>query len=162
MTRNVPTAAPILLPLGKYVLAVELYDLTANEKIGTFHRDGSRCTFSEIVQHRDFELRFRLDWGDLEDGEPILDLDVNRVEPDGTRKLVQPKRNPQHHTTLSSLKPGSNVPRTYDLEYAGLTMRLVAKKSFAIGAGLSIYIVDPDHKPEAEQEEAIPITGTSN
>jgi len=138
--------------LGKSVLAVELYDLVANKKIVTFHREGSRCIFSEVVRHREFELTLRLDWGDLREGNPTLDLDVIRIDADGVRQRIKPRHNPKHHTTLSTVLPSSTSLQTYDLEYEGLTMRLVARNSFEVGVGLSAYIVDPEHKSGATPE----------
>lgn len=138
---------PIHLALGKSVLGVELFDKVRNEQIATFHREGKHCTFSTAIPHGDFEPTLRLDWGDLRQGpqgEPTLDLDVVRITPDGTRKKLKPKQIPQHHTTPSSRLPASDAPITYDLEYQGLSMRLVAKKTFGIAVSLSALIVDPD------------------
>lgn len=137
----------IRLGLGKSVVAVQLYDRVANSEIATFHRDdGSRCTFSKTIPHKTYELVLRLDWGDLREGEPTLDLEVTRLHPDGSRSRIKPKHLPQHHTTLSALVPGSKDPRTYDLQYEGLSMRLVARKTFALGVGLSVYVVDSRNK----------------
>ena len=97
-------------------------------------------------------LTLRLDWGDLHDGDPTLDLDVTRIESDGTRKRIAPQRIPQHHTVLNYLRPNSKEPQTYDLEYEGLSLRLVARKSFAVGTGISIYIVDGDHESKPKPD----------
>lgn len=154
MTHPEQPTSSIHLPLGKSVLAVELYDIVSGKQIFTFHRDGKYCTFAEEIPHKDFILTLRLDWGALNEGDPTLDLDVTRLLPDGTRKRIKPKRNPQHHTTLSPLRPDSKEPRTYDLEYEGLTMRLFSKKSFAVRAEMSAYIVDSESKPAAAPDEA--------
>jgi hypothetical protein len=136
---------PIHLALGKSVLAVELFDQVKNELIATIHKEGKHCTFSkDAIRHGDFELTLRLDWGVLQEGEPTLDLDVVRITPDGIRRKLKPRQIPHHHTTLSSLLPGSDAPRIYKLEYQGLSMRLVAKKNFGLAVGLSAFIVDPD------------------
>jgi hypothetical protein len=148
MSRPEISNIPIHLPLGKSVLAVELYDKVASKNIFTFHREGSHCTFSEVIPYGEFELTLRLDWGDLIKGDPTLDLDVKRVEPNGTRKTVKPKHNPQHHTNSKPWLQNRSDPLTYDLQYEGLSMRLVARKSFATGVGASIYVVDPEHNPE--------------
>lgn len=134
---------PISLALGKSVLGVELYDIASNTKLFTFHRKGSHCTFANPIVHGDFELTLRLDWQDLDDGEPTLDLDVKKRQRDGTHKSIKPARNPKHHTTLSSFVPGNTEPRIYDLDYEGLSMRLVARKTFTMGVGISMHIVDP-------------------
>ncbi len=123
------------------MLGVELFDLEKQARIGTFHRESSRCTFAEGIRHLNFELTLRLDWGDLNDEEPMLDLDVVRIEPDGQRFRLKLKENPVHHTSLSPLASGNTGPRTYDLLYEGLRLRLVAKKSFATTASMSAYIV---------------------
>lgn len=135
---------PIHLSLGKSVLAVELFDLHAYRQVATYHRAGSRCTFTEQINHGRFRIVFRLDWGDTHDGEPTLDMDVQRVHEDGTLKTIQPKKNPSHHTRLSTLVPGSTESRFYDVVYEGLALRLVARKSFATSVRLSAYIVDPE------------------
>ena len=134
----------IRLPLGKSVLAVELYDLVANQVIVTFHRPRSHCTFTEEWEHGQFAITLRLDWGDLLGGEPMLDMDVALRNDNGTKKRLRPNKN--HHTRLSSLIPGSTEPRGYYLEYEGLRMRLVTRKTFAIEAGMSIYVFDPGAK----------------
>lgn len=136
------STAPIHLALGKSVLAVELFDQFKSERIATFHREGKHCTFSTVIPHGNFELTLLLDWGEPQEGEPTLDLDVVRITPDGTRKKLKPKQIPQHHTTLRSFPPGSDAPRTYDLEYQGLSMRLVAKKTFGLAVSLSAYVID--------------------
>jgi hypothetical protein len=134
----------IPLGLGKSVIAVELFDLERNQRIGTFHREGSQCIFSDTLHHHDFELGLRLDWGDLHEGEPTLDLDVVRVKTDGTKLRLKPAKVPVHHTRLSDFYPGSLKPRFYDLIFEGLHLRLVARKTFASSIGMSIYVVDPD------------------
>jgi hypothetical protein len=139
---NTTSSPPIRVSLDKSVLAVELFDLSAHRLIGTFHREKSRCTFTDSIAHGAFELELRLDWGDTSDGEPTLDLDVKERQPDGTIKQVKPRNIPSHHTKPSSLIPGSAEPRTYDLEYKGLRLRLVARKTFATSASLSAYIVN--------------------
>jgi hypothetical protein len=139
--------AAIHLPLGKRVLAVELFDLNTNSKVATYHREGSRCTFTNEIPHGQFRLVFRLDWGDLDNGEPMLDMDVWRELEDGSLRRVPPKKNLSHHTGLSPLAEGTGT-RLYDIEYEGLSLRLVAKKTFAISVGLSICIVDSNSKPE--------------
>ena len=136
----------IHLPLGKAVLGVEMFDLVSNKRLASFHREKSRCSFFEQIPHGPFELTFRLDWGDLIDGEPTLDLDVTKTCDDGTRKRLRPAKVSTHHTQLTAFIPGSTKPRIYDLEFEGLHVRLVARKTFAIGVGLSVYIVDPAEK----------------
>lgn len=138
-----PATPPIRLTLGKFVLKVELFDLVKNEQIQTFHREGKHCTFSTAILHGDFELSLRLDWGDLQEGEPMLDLDVVRITAEGIRNVLKPKQIPQHHTSLSGLPAGNDTPRTYDLKYQGLSLRIVAKKSFALTVGLDAFVVNP-------------------
>lgn len=132
--------------LNKSVLAVELYDLVANQMIATFHRPDSHCTFTEEREYGRFAITLRLDWGDLLLGEPMLDMDVALRNDDGTRRRLKPSKHKNHHTRLSDLVPGSKAPRVYDLEYEGLHMRLVARKTFAIEGGVSIYVFDPKAK----------------
>jgi hypothetical protein len=138
---------PIRLSLEKSVLAVELFDLLANSRVGTYHREGSRCTFTDEIAHAQFRIVLRLDWGDMNDAEPMLDMDVVRIWEDGTLARLAPKKNPSHHTRLSALLPGSTEPRFYDIEFEGLSLRLVARKTFAISVSLSAYIVDPEAQP---------------
>lgn len=138
-------AHPILLRLGKSVLSVELYDLEQGLQIATFHRQNSYCTFTEAIQHQEFELKLRLDWGDLVEGEPTLDIDVFRINANGTRRRIKPKRTPVHHVTLSTFVAESSEPRTYDLDYEGLRMRLLARKTFGVGTRLSVSVVDPSN-----------------
>lgn len=133
---------PIRLSLEKSVLAVELFDLLSNKRLRTYQRQGSRCTFTDEIGHGPYRITLRLDWGDLNDGEPILDMDVVHVQEDGTIRKLRPKHNPSHHTRLSTLKPDAGL-RAYDTEFEGLCLRLVARKTFATSVGLSVYIVDP-------------------
>jgi hypothetical protein len=138
------TSSPkISLTLGKSVLAVELFDIVANKLLATYHRERSRCSFTDEILHREYEIILRVDWGDLKDGEPVLDMDVYRTNSDGSRTQVQPRSASWHHTTLSTLQPGSASPRAYDVEFQGLRMRLVTKKTFGVGVGLSVHVVDP-------------------
>ena len=134
---------PIQLSLEKSVLAVELFDLIADKRVVTFHRPGSRCTFTKEISHGSFRITLRLDWGDLNDGEPTLDMDVERIQEAGALRKIRPKSNPSHRTRLSDLVPGSINPRFYDIKYEGLTLRLVARKTFAASVSLSAFIVDP-------------------
>lgn len=124
------------------MLYVELVDLERKEQIRTFHRDRRRCTFTEELNYHGFDLILRLDWGVLVDGEPMLDLDVVQKKTDGTRVRLKPKHIPVHHTSLSSLLSGSTEPRVYDLQYEGLRLRLVAKKTFAVSIEMSAYIAN--------------------
>lgn len=138
---------PIRLSLEKSVLAVELYDLCSNSVVRTYHRQGSRCTFTDELVHGSFHIVLRLDWGDMNDGEPTLDMDVKRVQSDGTFHRIPPKKNPSHQTRLSNLDPESTKPRLYDIEFEGLLLRLVARKTFATQVSLSACIVDNQAPP---------------
>jgi hypothetical protein len=139
---NATPTRPIRLSLEKSVLAVELFDLASNRVIATFHRPRSRCSFTEELVHGSFHVVLRLDWGQTTDGEPTLDMDAKRRTADGSLKVVPPKKNPSHHTSLSSLVSGSLAPRFYDLQYGTLRLRLVARKTFAATTSLSTYVVD--------------------
>ena len=138
----------IHLSLEKSVLAVELFDLLSNSKLRTYQLHGSRCTFTDEISHASCRITLRLDWGDLNDGEPTLDMDVVRIHEDGTTRKLRPKCNPSHHTRLSNLKPGSVEPRYYDTEFEGLLLRLIARKTFATQVSLSAYVVDPQTPPQ--------------
>jgi hypothetical protein len=133
-------ANPIRLSLEKSVLAVELFDLVSNRAIAMFHRQRSRCSFTEEMVHGSFLIVLRLDWGQTKDGEATLDMDVKRRAADGSFKDVPAKKNPSHHTPLSALVPGSLVPRCYDVQFGTLRLRLVARKTFAATASLSAYV----------------------
>jgi hypothetical protein len=145
---------PIRISLEKSVLGVEVFDLLSNMVIKTFHRPGSRCSFAvEEIGHGSFLICFRLDWGQSEQGEPVLDMDVKRRLADGTFKPVRPKKNPAHHTSVSTPLPRSNQPRFYDVEFEGLHLRLVARKNFASAVGLSVYVVDSTASQHTERSD---------
>jgi len=146
-------AYPIRLSLEKGVLAVEMYDLASSRAIAMVARERGRCSFAKEFPHGPFLITLRLDWGQMEDGEPTLDMDVKYRRPDGIFKVVPPKKNPHHHTRLSAPLPGNLEPRLYDVEYKGLRLRLVARKTFATVVSLSAHVVD---EGSSTQDKASP------
>lgn len=133
----------IELGKSKCVLSVTLTDITEGTNYVLFHRENRACSFTEDIEYKDFIITLRIDWRDIQDGDPTLDADIYRILADGSRKKYKNGRKTWHHTSLTSVTEGN--PRCYEFKFEDIMMRLLARKVFVSKASLSVYVVDPDY-----------------
>jgi hypothetical protein len=128
----------ISLSDGRISLRTVLVDKSSGQEIVLFEREGRRCQFAKTIFHKDFEINLRIDWGDIEYGDPSLDADIYRIVAKGKRKRITNRG--WHHTKVSFPAPGDI--RSYRFCFQDLTLELVARKTLSTSIGFSVYIAD--------------------
>lgn len=133
----------IKLPDNRNALHTVLLERATGVEHVLFEREGRFCHFAVEYPHKEHIVCLRVDWRDLEDGDPTLDADIyENVEGAKGRKL--PNRE-WHHTRLTATAPGE--VRAYAFRFRDLALDLVARKTLSVSASVSAYIVDPDEQP---------------
>ena len=136
-----------------YIVSIVLINIEDGSEKPLYTREDSRCHFSDEFIYKGYKIRFRLDWGDIQNGEPVLDADITFE--------LRPKEkifDPQHHMWKERDWEGRYI---YDFEFEGLKFRFLAKKTvkhdIAANATISapintVLIVDEnaDHEPYDE------------
>ena len=135
---------PVQLSDGRVAVRTVLIERKAGREHVLFERPGRCCHFAEDIVHGQYIISLRVDWRDLWESEPTLDADIYVRGPDG-RKGRRVRNQKWHHTRLDNLGPGD--VRAYSFKFKDLDLELVARKSLAVTAGLSAYIVNEDSTP---------------
>lgn len=94
-----------------------------NEEI-LFEREGSKCFFAKEKSFDNYIIRLRLDWGDIKNGEPTLDVDISTKET-GKKK----KNGPWHHNVKKYDKKLGQMIYTFNFE--NLELSLSSTKTFS-------------------------------
>lgn len=106
---------------NSYIVSIVLINIDDETEHSLYERKGSRCHFSDDFIYQNYRIRFRLDWGDIENGEPVLDADVSL-------KLNRKKKymGPWHHTWKECDPEGRYI---YEFKFEDLKFRFLAKKT---------------------------------
>ncbi len=134
---------------NSYIVNIILINVDDGTERPLYERENSRCHFSDEFSYDDYKIRFRLDWGDIENGEPVLKADIS-LDSKPKKKL----KGPWHHIWKNLDPHGSYI---YDFEFKGLKFRFLAKKTIqhnissdaTVSASRAILIIDEnaDHEP---------------
>lgn len=119
------------------ILSISIIDINRGTEARLFEREGSRCHFNEIFRFQEYFIQLRLDWDDLNNGEPMLDADI-WTEKCGKKDFL--KKGPWHHTK----KKFDNVlgETIYTFEFGNLKLYLKTKKSISKDIHSKIVIRD--------------------
>ena len=134
---------PINLSDGRTAMRTVLVERSTGVEHVLFERPGRSCHFALDYHYRDHIISLRVDWRDLQDGDPTLDADIYETT-HGQKGRKLPNRE-WHHTRLSPSAP--DEVRTYAFIFRDLTLNLVARKTLSVGASLDAYIVDERGNP---------------
>lgn len=103
-----------------------------------FEIKGSRCHFSQEFEYQDYIIQLRLDWDDLVNGDPKLDVDIWRKFKHKNNRL---RKGPWHH---AEKKFDSAMGRyIYTFEFENLRLRLGTKTTATKDMRCRINIVRP-------------------
>lgn len=127
---------PIKIDKNKYVLSMKLVNIDTNDEMLLFERKGSRCHFNNEIITDGYIICLRVDWGDIENSDPVLDADVYKNISGGKGKKI---KGHWHHTN-KTYDPASNSI-IYLFRFKNLQLRLMSKISVAIGVGLDAILV---------------------
>lgn len=58
------------------IVSVTLIDILTREESKLFERPKSKCYFKKPFKFKDYYIQLRLDWSDVQEGEPVLDVDI--------------------------------------------------------------------------------------
>lgn len=134
----------IKLPDGRTSLKTVLVDRSSGREIVLFEREGSRCQFAVDYPYNTYIIALRVDWGDLEKGDPVLDADIFLNAGGSRGKRIANAE--WHHTRLTPTSSGDL--RIYAFRFKGLTLELIARKSLALTVGVSACIVNQGTEPK--------------
>ena len=126
---------------GKCVLSMTLVDLSTGNEQTLFEHEGSRCHFNDDVYFQNYIITLRIDWGDLQNEDPVLDADI--YENVSGRKGKKLKNGPWHHTS-KEFDQGKNR-KIYCFSFQSLRLRLGAKMTFGLSAKIDAILVGPKH-----------------
>ena len=119
------------------IVSIKLIDVKSSNEILLKPKENSRCDFAEVVLG-DYKIQFRLDWGDIRNGEPVLDTDILII----STNVWLPKSDPSHHTE----KKYDPSTQTYTYKYASqeLEWHFILKKTVQQDIPSNSEIVNPD------------------
>lgn len=126
---------------GKCVLSMTLVDLSTGNEQTLFEREGSRCHFNDDVYFQNYIITLRIDWGDLQNEDPVLDADI--YENVSGRKGKKLKNGPWHHT-LKEFDQGENR-KIYCFSFQSLRLSLGARMTFGLSAKIDAILVGSKH-----------------
>ena len=125
---------------GKRVLSMTLVDMDSGRETVLFEREGSRCHFNKEIHVEDYIITLRVDWGDIQNTDPVLDADIYlNVSGKSGGKL----RNGNWHHTFK--EDASGNCRVYDFSFKNLKLRLGAKMAFSLSTSMDAIIVKEGH-----------------
>jgi len=112
---------------GTEIRSVEFIDVNMNEKISLFERVGSCCHFRDTFKYKNYFVRLRLDWSDLDEyNEPTLDADI-WTKNNGKKEK---KRNGIWHHTKKEIDPKTGQWK-YIFKFENLELHLTTRKTVA-------------------------------
>jgi len=127
----------IKLDDGRSIISMVLINTDTGEESQLFERTGSRCYFHEEIHFGNYIINLRIDWGDIQDSDPILDADLyQKSEGKKNRKI----KNSIWHHTKKKYDPNTGL-KTYNFSFNNLQLRLIAQMSVSIGVSMDAIIV---------------------
>lgn len=104
------------------ITSATLINLDNNFNFRLFERQGSRCHFCKELEFQDYIIHLRLDWKDIVNNAPVLDVDIWRKPKNKKNRL---KTGRWHHVSkYFSQKHNRNV---YSFEFMNLKLELGAE-----------------------------------
>jgi hypothetical protein len=108
-----------------YMLSVRTHDIdTGREEVLHERPCRKRCRFAKWFTYKNYEIQLRLDFEDIQNGEPMLDADIR----DKTTGKFQKGKG--HHTEMKcDAEAGRKI---YSFEFDDLRLRLYIIRTMAI------------------------------
>lgn len=128
---------PIDLGNGKAVLSMTLIDISNGKELTLFERESSKCHFHEDIYFGDYIVTLRIDWGDIQNTDPVMDADIYLN--DSMKKGKKIKNGSWHHT-VKKFDENENK-KVYDFTFRDLRLRLSARMNFSLSLGMGAIIV---------------------
>jgi hypothetical protein len=105
------------------IISVSMIDVDTGEEKQLFEREGRKCHFRDPFSFGKYKIQLRLDWNDMEKGDPILDADLWTEDSIGRKTPL--KKGSWHHTKKQP-NPLTGEHQ-YSFEFQNLTLNLKTK-----------------------------------
>src|SRR5207237_3928217 len=79
------------------IISMSMIDADSGEEKLLFEREGRKCLFLPSFPFEKYMIQLRMDWDDMENGDPTLDADIWTEDPLGKKDFLT--KGPWHHTT---------------------------------------------------------------
>ncbi|MBW2631238.1 MAG: hypothetical protein JRC90_05665 [Deltaproteobacteria bacterium] len=123
---------------GKKVLSMKLMNIDSKEEMLLYEREGSsRCLFNEDILFGEYLITLRVDWGDIRNGDPVLDADIYKNISGRKKKKI--RNGPWHHTKKEYDKHSNCL--IYEFNFQKLILRLMSQTTFGIGVSMDAILV---------------------
>lgn len=104
------------------IVSVKLINSDTGKESTLIEKEGSRCHFLEVFHFQNYLIQLRLDWGDVINGDPMLDADILT---ENTCKKNWLRKGSWHHTKKElDEKTGKKM---YTFKFQNLILRLILK-----------------------------------
>jgi len=123
------------------IISVSMIDIDAGVEEELFERSRSRCHFKKPFKFEDYNIQLRLDWSDISDGEPTLDIDIWK-EIHGKKKFL--KRGKWHH--IKKISEKNTGKQMYIFEFKNLKLYLIVKTTAGKNLIARVQVMQNDLK----------------
>lgn len=122
------------------VLAMKFIDTDTNEERPLFERENSKCFFiKDDLDFGDYIITLRIDWGDMNEREPILDADIYKKIQGRKKKKI---KNGHWHHTKKELDSSANSYR-YLFVFKERTLPLISQTTVGdVGVSGRVHLVE--------------------
>jgi len=121
-----------------YLVSLRKVNLDTNEEEVLYEREGSECRFAKEFSYENYEIRLRLDFKDIRNGEPVLDADIKDKT---TGKFLETRRHPPwHHTEMEYEDQAGR--KVYKFEFGDLRRLLYLIRNMAISFSGNLTIAE--------------------
>jgi len=128
----------IRLGNGKKISAMTITDVDSGAQKNLFEREGSKCYFNEDIYFENYMITLRIDWGDIEKGDPVLDADIYCGY--SGIKVKKLKNGPWHHT-VKNFDVNANR-KIYEFDFKNLKLRLTSQWTVEIEHSTDSFLVE--------------------
>ena len=135
--KTVKENMPIQIGNNKKILSMKLVDIDTKEEMLLFEREGSRCHFSKEFLFGNYIINLRMDWGDIKNGDPVLDADIYRNISGSKGKRI--KNGAWHHTEKRYDQDSRRI--IYVFNFKNLQLRLMSQISVSMGISFDAILV---------------------
>jgi len=119
------------------IIKISLIDENTGREELLFEREDSKCHFHKEFEFNEHIISLRLDWDDVENGEPRLDADIWKKPKNKKNRL---RKGEWHHTPKQyDAETGKMI---YKFEFNDLKLLLSTKKTVGVTITSGAMIVD--------------------
>ena len=124
---------------GKHVLSISLIDIKNGNEMNLFERHGSKCHFNEDIFFGEYIITLRIDWGDIQNTDPVLDADIYRNDSGKKGIKIKSGKKNWHHTN-KTFDASMNM-KYYSFSFKELQLNVIAKINFALSLSMDAILI---------------------